>query len=289
MKAKRRSYLWYILLLIIIFTLALLIPFWGAYEVNRPGGSLTERTLSLKFEKENQGFENLQFDLVDPGIAPLPLRQTVQQGYQIMLHTTKLLPDYAGDRLNCTNCHFAGGNTTGGKHNGISLVGVAAIYPRFDERSQRVIDLPTRINSCFERSMNGKALPLDSSEMLALVTYFQWISKDIPIYSKISWLGLPELTSKHIPDPTSGEQIYSAQCAMCHGKDGQGEIDSNIPPLWGEHAYNDAAGMNRLETMALFVHENMPYDEPRLSMEQSLDVAAFIGGQSRPHFDSSKQ
>ena len=89
-----------------------------------------------------------------------------------MIDTQKNAKSFAGDQLNCTNCHFAGGNTTGGAQGGISLVGVATKYPSFSHTAHKVIDLPERINRCFENSMHGRPLPLDSERMLALVTYF---------------------------------------------------------------------------------------------------------------------
>lgn len=247
-----------------------------------PAESPTEKAIAAKLRKE--GLENLHFDLVDPGQAPEPIRDLVQLGYQIMLHTPENASDYVGDRLNCTNCHFGGGNTIGGKQAGIALAGVAATYPNYNARMEKVLDLPARINNCFMRSMNGKALPLDSKEMLALVTYFQWISNGFPIYREVPWLGLPHLRSNHVPDPLNGQKIYADKCALCHGVEGLGEVHADIPPLWGPHSYNVHAGMQNVETLASFVYSNMPYNEPSsLSVEQALDVAAFISQQPRPH------
>ncbi len=71
-----------------------------------------------------------------------------------------------------------------------AIFGVAAIYPEYKKWEHYSVDLATRTNDCFERSMNGKPLPADSKEMTAIVTYYQWISKGLPIYAKIPWLGL---------------------------------------------------------------------------------------------------
>lgn len=89
-----------------------------------------------------------------------------------MLHTHEMAPDYVGDKLNCTNCHFSGRNTVGGAQGGISLVGSATRYPRYEESVKRVITLAERINSCFTNSMSGKPLPKDGETMLSLLTSY---------------------------------------------------------------------------------------------------------------------
>ena len=193
------------------------------------------------------------------------------------------LKGYVGDKLSCTNCHFAGGNTSGGPQGGISLVGSATKYPGYDHSDKKVISLADRINNCFSKSMNGKPLPLDSQVMMALVTYLHWISKDLPIYGNIPWLGLQKLTSTHVPNANQGKVVYEKYCALCHRKDGQG--GENNPPLWGTASFNDAAGMSQLPTFAAFVYWNMPYNEatPTLSEEEALDVAAYVLSRPRDH------
>jgi len=119
-------------------------------------------------------------------------------GYNIMTDTRKYADGYVGNRLDCDDCHFKGGITEGGKNGGLSLVGVAATYPKFRKRQNYAVDLVARTNDCFERSMNGKPLPPDSKEMTAIVTYYQWISKGLPIYADIPWLGI-KLIKKSIP------------------------------------------------------------------------------------------
>jgi thiosulfate dehydrogenase len=214
--------------------------------------------------------------------APADIRAAVELGYNIMVDTPKYAGDYVGDRLTCANCHFRGGITDGGRNGGLSLVGVAAKYPIYRPRAKGDVDLIERTNSCFERSMNGKPAPADSPEMRALLAYYQWISKGLPVYEEVPWLGLKPLASRHEPDATRGQTIYARQCASCHGPDGAGTLIG--PPLWGEHAYNDGAGMSKLRDIAAFVHLNMPRGNPRLTPEESLDVGAYVVAQPRPHF-----
>jgi thiosulfate dehydrogenase len=217
-----------------------------------------------------------------PQEAPESIRQAVLLGYHLMVDTRKYAPGYVGNKLRCRSCHFKGGITEGGRGGGLSLVGVGATYPRYRSRQGYAADLVTRTNSCFERSMNGKALPPDSKEMAALMTYYQWISRGLPIYGEIPWLGLASLKQTGAPDKTRGAQVYQEECAACHGRAGQGtEI---APPLWGAQSYNDGAGMSHLKTCAAFSYDNMPFDQPHLTLDQAWDVAAFVSGQPRPHF-----
>ncbi len=244
--------------------------------------SPTRDYLAHKQAREAATLTRYKLDLVDPNEAPNGIRHYARQGYLVLIDTQTYAKQYIGDGLNCTNCHFSGGDTTGGVQGSISLVGVAAKYPSYEDRAKRVLDLPARINNCFMRSMNGTALPLDSELMLSVVTYLHWISKDVPIYAPIPWLGLKPLSVQSKGDAEQGKRVYHTYCALCHRDDGQG--GENNPPLWGEHSFNDAAGFNRPETLAAFIYWNMPYDDatPVLTEKQALDVAAYILSHSRP-------
>jgi thiosulfate dehydrogenase len=224
-----------------------------------------------------------RFDLVDPLMAPVEIRDVVCQGFEILYETQKHAPKFAGNRLTCNNCHFNAGNTLGGANNGISLMGVTLRYPK-SLPNKKEYTLPERINDCFKKSMSGKPLPIDDPMMKAIIAYLQWISHEVPPQSKTPWLGLKPLRSLHQPNPENGAQVYSTHCALCHGQDGQGqprELHLSYPPLWGEHSFNAAAGMNRLPILSSFVYYNMPYEQASLTVEESLDVAAFIIAQPR--------
>lgn len=271
-------------ILMIVFVILVLLFFLHAFYEFSPGKTVVERAIAHKLNREAHISEKYELKLVDPGQAPEEIRETVRLGYKILLNTPQYAPQYAGDRLSCTNCHFAGGDTMGGKGNGISLVGVAAKYPQYNERKKGVEDLAGRVNDCFERSLNGQALPLNSQEMLAILTYLHWISKSIPIYGETPWLGLPQLETKHLSNSDDGKKVYDIKCALCHGKEGLGEVHDNIPPVWGPESFNDGAGMCKESTLASFIHMNMPYEEPTVSIKEALDVAAFIIQQPRPHY-----
>lgn len=232
----------------------------------------------------------LGFSLVDPEQAPHNIRDSVMRGYRLMTNTAFYAPKHANNQLACTNCHFCAGDTLGGKNGGISLVGVTTAYPQFSQRSGKVITLAERINNCFMRSMNGKALPTNSRMMNDIINYLQWISKEVETIKNVPWLGLPDIKSKHVPNPKEGEKIYDQFCSACHKPNGEGggvlgeEEGKTIPPLWGPNSFNDGAGMGTMGMLAPFVFLNMPYQQAVLTEDQALDVASFVLLQRRPHF-----
>ncbi len=217
-----------------------------------------------------------------PQDAPANIKDAVMLGHNILTDTGKYAGQYVGNKLDCSNCHFKGGMTQGGRNGGLSLVGVGATYPQYKKRQNYSVDLVTRTNDCFQRSLNGKPLPADSKEMIAIVTYYQWISKGLPIYADIPWLGVKHLKSAHKPDHAKGKQVFADKCAICHGDNGQGSPAA--PPLWGKDSFNDGAGMAKLANLAAFAYLNMPFGNPDLTEEQALDVGAFVTSQTRPHF-----
>ncbi len=237
-----------------------------------------------------QAHHLLGFNLVDPEQAPHNIRDSVMRGYRLMLNTAFYAPEYAHNELSCTNCHFLGGDTLGGKNGGIALVGVTTLYPQYSKRAGKVITLAERIDNCFQRSMNGKAPSANSRMMHDIINYLHWISKEVESIKDIPWLGLPEIRNSHKPNPHEGQKIYEQSCAACHRSDGIGggvldEIEGkSIPPLWGDHSFNDGAGMNTMKMLAPFIYLNMPYQQASLTEEQALDVAAYVMEQKRPHF-----
>lgn len=232
----------------------------------------------------------LGFNLVDPEEAPLEIRDSVMRGYSITMNTPFYAPKYARVLLSCTSCHFCEGDTIGGRDNGISLVGVTNIYPQFSKRDGKMISLAERVNNCFQRSMNGHPLPLDSQEMKDILTYLGWISKEVEKVKNPPWLGLPKLKSSHKPNLEQGAVVYNTYCAACHKENGSGggalpePVGKTIPPLWGENSFNDGAGMSLQSVLSAFVYLNMPYQNSILTEEQAIDVAAFVLQQPRPHF-----
>ena len=207
------------------------------------------------------------------------LGEQIRLGYEIVVNTQQYAKAYVGNRLNCTNCHLDAGLNP----NAASFVGLAAVYPECRARNARVNTLADRVNECFERSLNGRALPSDSSKLQAVVAYITWLSRGVPSGATIPWRGLQRIGSQRPPDPVNGKTLFANKCAFCHGSDGQGTMAA--PPVWGPQSYNIAAGMARVTVAAAFIKSNMPRGWGwSLTDSDAYDVASYVNSQPRPDF-----
>ncbi|MBM0637033.1 c-type cytochrome [Campylobacter sp. VicNov18] len=193
---------------------------------------------------------------------------------------------FTGNNFSCSSCHANGGSVP----NQLAFVGIWGRFPQYDAKENKIIALVDRINSCFQRSMNGKKMPTDAPEMMAMLTYMQWLSQGIPVGAKVEGQGLPKIDFiSRAADPKKGKTIYINKCTPCHQENGLGvKNESNTggyyiyPPLWGNDSYNTGAGVYRLIKAATFIKANMPKGSPDLSLEDAYDVAAYINLQPRP-------
>lgn len=215
-----------------------------------------------------------------PDLIPGDQRgEQIRLGYKIVVDTQEYGRPYVGNRLNCTNCHLDAGLNP----NTASFVGISRLYPEYRARADRQMTLADRINECFERSLNGKALSPDSSKLQAVVAYIEWLSQNVPVGSAVPWRGIPRINASRAPDPINGKTLFAARCVACHGADGQGAMAA--PPVWGPQAYNIASGMARVSVAASFIKSNMPRGWGwTLSDDEAYDVAAYVNSQPRPDF-----
>lgn len=190
--------------------------------------------------------------------------------------------------LNCQNCHLDAGTKPWGNNYGA----VWSTYPKVRSRSGKLESVEKRVNDCMERSLNGVALDSMSKEMRAIVAYMEWLGTGIDKDQKPKGTGIVELAYlDRAADPKRGHEVFSTKCVSCHGPQGEGMPSPGgatylYPPLWGEHSYNQGAGLYRLSRFAGYVKANMPqgaaYDHPQLTDEEAWDVAAFVNSQPRP-------
>jgi len=227
-----------------------------------------------------QGSIPIEFAPPSPETIPgSQLGEQIRLGYQIVVNTQEYANPYVGNSLNCTNCHLDAGLNP----NAASFVGLAAVYPEYRPRNARVNTLADRVNECFERSLNGRALPPDSSKLQAVVAYITWLSRGVPSGATIPWRGLQRIASRRPLDSANGKNLFANKCAFCHGSDGQGTMAA--PPVWGPQSYNIAAGMARVTVAAAFIKSNMPRGWGwSLSDDDAYDVAAYINSHPRPDF-----
>lgn len=196
---------------------------------------------------------------------------------------------FAGNNLACQNCHMDAGT----RAHGLALVGVATKYPA-PLPGGGTESLADRVNGCMTRSMNGRPLPEDGTEMRAILAYLATLAAKPGSYGDPAE-DPPALAAPPTPpDPGRGQVRYAELCAACHRADGSGmrvgrpgDAEGYLhPPLWGADSFNAAAGMHRIATAAAFIHANMPLgataEAPVLSAADAWDIAAFIDSQPRP-------
>ena len=229
----------------------------------------------------------------DTAIVDEPNAEQIFYGKRLLNETKRLLPEHVGADMNCNSCHIAQGKIPLGD----PYINSFNFYPRVMPRAGKEVNLVQRINGCFQRSMNGKPLPPESEEMQAMIAYMKWLAQNTPKEQLVDIRNAGVVDESLVADPVRGEQIYYAQCAACHGDDGEGTYDTRgdvvFPPLWGDKSFNIGAGMARTYKAAAFVKYNMPMGiQTRglwghgnvLSDQDAVDVAEFFAHKPRPDF-----
>jgi thiosulfate dehydrogenase len=207
----------------------------------------------------------------------------IQEGRALFVDTKNRAPDYVGNGLACANCHLEQGR----KANSAPLWAAYTMYPAYRKKNNKVNSYAERLQGCFVYSMNGKAPAADGPIIAALTAYSYWLATGAPTGQELAGRAYP-----NVPEPeggydlVKGEQVYTAQCAICHGANGEGQKsdqDYVFPPLWGADSFNWGAGMHRINTAAAFIKENMPLGKGgTLSDEDAWHVAAFMNSHERP-------
>ncbi len=223
---------------------------------------------------------------VPPAEAMMPegeFGKVVKRGEQIFLHTRQNAGAYVGNSLDCANCHLDAGR----RANAAPLWGAFVSYPAFRSKDGAVSTFAARIQGCFRYSMNGKAPPLGDPVLVALESYAYWLAKGAPVGTKLQGTGYAKLAAPaQAANFERGRHIYDADCALCHGPNGQGQTSGGaqaFPPLWGPHSFNWGAGMHQIGSAASFISANMPLSQGgSLSDQDAWDVALFMNSQDRP-------
>ena len=232
-----------------------------------------------------------------PASAKVPAIATEEYGKRLIAQTAELLgphnPDpnarYSGSGLNCGSCHLG----TGTEQGTLALMQASTRYPRQSPRTGGSTDIEDRVNECLQRSMNGRALPLHSPEMIAMASYIRSLgARDAAMGATLRKANEPPAfkTPDRAADLTAGKQVFGDRCAVCHGTDGAGLLAAAnpihgyvFPPLWGPESFNDGAGLHRVLTAARFIKARMPLGKADLTDDQAFDVAGYINAQPRPH------
>jgi thiosulfate dehydrogenase len=231
--------------------------------------------------------------LTDQSLGDSPLAQQIRWGFKLFTNTPQEAPQFTGGTVTCANCHLNAGQ----RERALPLVGVAGLFPEYNNRAVRLISLGDRIVDCFLRSENatgvGGELPTPTAkEVLAISAYIAWLSRGHAVGSNPAWRGQNAIPAASlIPiaklNPAHGEAVFMERCTSCHGADGQGvQVGDKKPgPLWGPNSWNDGAGASRVYTLAGIIRYTMPYLDPGgLGDDDAQHVAAFITSKPRPSY-----
>ena len=220
-----------------------------------------------------------------------PIEWAVYRGYDYAIQTYELVNQpgetpFVGNRLHCQSCHLHGGGDP-----------EAGWWAGSYQRMGGLEGLQNRINGCFERSMNGRALCTPGTDcdnntvMSTLIAYMRWLDVQYArrYGKKTPTSGFPPLPEPPLPPSADrGAAVFAQKCAYCHDVDGQGRYLGGYfrPAVWGPDSYNAAAGLGKVETLAAFIGANMPYTSGGLlTPQEAWDVATFIDAQPRPGKD----
>lgn len=249
----------------------------------------TSNLSSLEVQNSEEAEEEVYLGPDTTDIPDTPEGELIRYGLDLVKRTAYYIgPNgvngkYLGNKMNCVNCHLDAGT----RPYGLNYFSSHGNYPQYRPRENAVLTLEQRVNNCVERPHNGRPLPLDSKEMIAIVSYIKFLGQGIPNGEKVKGSGGIDIEyPKRAADPVKGKVIYAQECARCHMDDGQGKwlgdkSSYEYPPLWGMNAYQPGSSMYRIIKAAQFIKANMPFDKARwdapvLSDEEAFDVAAYI-------------
>jgi sulfur-oxidizing protein SoxA len=114
----------------------------------------------------------------------------------------------------CASCH---GDAK------VSMKGVAARYPAYDETTHAAIDLAGKIDQCSETRQQATPLPRESADALGLATYVGLQSRGMPIS--------PPDDPRLAPFRAQGQALFTQRmgqlnfsCAECHDQHAGGHL-----------------------------------------------------------------
>src|SRR5205085_2716518 len=129
----------------------------------------------------------------DPtGTAPVGdarMTEQIRRGYRIFVDTPHEAGRFTGGKVSCINCHLNAGQ----RERALPLVGIAGMFPEYNNRAARLISLPDRIVDCFLRSENATGRGADdlpstaSTEVLAVASYLTWLSRGFSVGQNPPW------------------------------------------------------------------------------------------------------
>ncbi|MBN9670242.1 c-type cytochrome [Roseibium aggregatum] len=215
---------------------------------------------------------------------------SVRRGQAIFMNTATNASQHVGNGLSCANCHLGEGR----QPYSAPMWAAWGRYPQYRAKNDQINTMEDRVMGCFTFSMNaqhsvsGEPPPHGDDIYRDLQSYFYWLASGAPNNTQMEGGGFGTVPKTELGySPERGQEVFAANCAVCHAGDGQGQKDINgryvFPPLWGPGSYNWGAGMARINTAAAFIQNNMPLSRPgTLTDQEAWDVAAYINSFERP-------
>ncbi|MBC7383004.1 MAG: c-type cytochrome [Bacteroidia bacterium] len=285
---------------IVILVIGLIsMPF--VFNNNNHPSKPTETVQSIPYKTENTKKDEAVYWIAPDvsNITDIKHKDQVEYGKELIAHTAKYLGPNGSvlkisNGMNCQNCHLQAGTAIFANNYG----SVASLYPKFRARSGAVENIYKRVNDCFERSLNGKAIDTAGKEMQAIVAYINFLGTNVKKGEKAAGSGFKDVAYlDRVANPANGLTIYTTKCQSCHQTNGEGLLNPDkteftYPPLYGKSSFNDGAGLNRISNFVKYVKYNMPqgttYQNPQLSDEDAWDVAAYVLSKKRQHINVPK-
>ena len=111
--------------------------------------------------------------------ADMQLENAILQGKNSFAHDA-----FGGNGKACVSCHLAEGKEPGKIPNGTSipsLANAATIFPRFQQKSGKVITLTDQIRSCATNALQGTPPDYGSEELNSLASYITSLAQGKPM------------------------------------------------------------------------------------------------------------
>ena len=115
----------------------------------------------------------------DATAAEPPLEKAIQDGKALFIHET-----FGGNGMTCQSCHAGGGVGPGKLPGGAaipSLSNAAAIFPRFNQKANKVVTLEDQLRHCIAGGLQGKPPAYGSEHLTQLVSYVSSLAQGKPL------------------------------------------------------------------------------------------------------------
>jgi thiosulfate dehydrogenase len=203
------------------------------------------------------------------------LGTAIRRGRAIAINTRDSLRLDRTNAMRCASCHVDAGT----KRGVLPWVGAYALYPRIDAKGE-VVTVHERVNICLRRNMQAPELRPDDPRMEALVSYIAFLSRGVRLGALVEGQG-DDTLSVRAGRFQDGREVWSGNCAACHGLQGQGTDKGG--PVWGKRSFTSRSELASWSTFAGFLrgHTAGAARKSALTDQQVADVTSFVLRQGR--------